>query len=141
MLDVRRATYLDIGLFWVLRLDPWARAMFFETEPPTWADHVAWWERPYRRFVGYVETYPVGVAWLATDDGETTISVNVARESRGLGLGSQLIRRVTEQAGGAVSAYIKPDNRSSCRAFERAGYHYVGPAEVGQAGAVLYQWP
>jgi hypothetical protein len=81
------------------------------------------------------------VAWLATDDGETTVSVNIAAEWRGKRYGVQLICLVSQQAIGPISAYIKRGNTASIHAFTSAGYRFVEETVLEGHAAVRYVWP
>jgi RimJ/RimL family protein N-acetyltransferase len=104
------------------------------------AEHAAWLERvladPDRTLlVVEREGEPVGTVRFdreGGEGGEATISVTVAPEQRGRGVGVQVIRESTElelaarpQLACAV-ALVKAENAASQRAFERAGYVRAG---------------
>lgn len=68
------------------------------------------------------------------------ISINVAPESRGLGLGTALIRAGTAFAlatADAVLAEVRPGNEASARAFLAAGYARLADGSHEVDGAAL----
>jgi sialic acid synthase SpsE/RimJ/RimL family protein N-acetyltransferase len=76
---------------------------------------------------------------LAQGRKTTEISINIAPEYRGKGLGSEILRSVTplvkSQGCGVIFAEIKPKNQASIHAFEKAGY-----CKIGMDGSnLLYQ--
>jgi len=115
--------------------------MSLSIHPISWDEHQEWFE-------SHLDS-PRCLFYMATDGRESRIgqirfdlaadtavvSVSLAKEWRGHGLGASLIRRGSEQcfAESAVSrirAYIKPHNESSIGAFASAGFTDEGTAEV-----------
>ncbi len=69
-----------------------------------------------------------------TDD-TAVVSLSLAREARGRGLGPALIWRGSERCFAdssvkLIRAYVKPDNKASIRAFSKAGFTDAGAVEV-----------
>ena len=62
------------------------------------------------------------------------ISINLAPEARGRGLGTAILKAATGYLGAAgiktVLAEVRLENAASLRAFEAAGYRSLGPAET-----------
>jgi RimJ/RimL family protein N-acetyltransferase len=123
-----------------LRNEPTTRRWSLDGSRIPRSHHVAWLERRLaspeacRIWVAEVEGDP-GSGWRVVGQsridvlghGTGEISVGLAPNARGRGLGGWLIRAATgrgmaELGLREVVAVIKPDNAASVRAFERAGY-------------------
>jgi len=109
----------------------------FETEPPTWER----WDAGHRdvrlvaerdgRVVGWAALSPVSSRCCYEGVGE--VSVYVAEEARGAGLGrvllDELVRR-SEQAGyWTLNAGVFPENEASLRLHRACGFREVGIRE------------
>ncbi|HEX5175316.1 MAG TPA: GNAT family N-acetyltransferase [Gaiellaceae bacterium] len=109
----------------------------FETEPPTWER----WDAAHRdvrlvaerdgRVVGWAALSPVSSRCCYEGVGE--VSVYVAEEARGAGLGrvllDELVRR-SEQAGyWTLNAGVFPENEASLRLHRACGFREVGIRE------------
>lgn len=145
MLSLRRAVTADLGLYFYLAHDPHARAMFFAPDPPTWDEHLAWWNLPALRFVAYDDTVPIGAIWF-WDETPAIVSVNLCPDARGNGFASPVIRMGSRECADEwrrpIRAYIKPDNRASVKAFFGAGYTPVGETVIeGGHKALEFAWP
>lgn len=129
-MHIREATQDDREVIWEWANDPETRAQSFDRSAIPWRDHVAWFEGvladEYRILVVGCDPEPVGMVRFDIDGDDATISVNLAPTSRGRGLGVRLITEATawfhERHPMAVTAWIRPTNLSSVRAFDRAGY-------------------
>jgi len=143
LLRVRPATTDDALLLWNWANDPKVRAVSFHSEPIPWETHRRWFasklqDENCRIMVAELPgAGPVGVVRFETEGDEAAISVSVAKEFRGQGLGAETIRRGTEiflaeTTARCVRAFVKPDNTTSLRAFENAGYQPTG--EVSHEG-------
>lgn len=117
----------------------------FETETPTWER----WEaaHPELRLVAEREGAVVGWAALSPASarhcyrGVGEVSVYVAEEARGAGLGRELLDALverSEQAGyWTLTAGVFPENLASIRLHNACGFRKVGVREgVGEAGGV-----
>jgi spore coat polysaccharide biosynthesis predicted glycosyltransferase SpsG/RimJ/RimL family protein N-acetyltransferase len=129
----RPARDADADLLLAWRNDPSVRAVSHATHEVAPAEHAAWLERvladPDRALlVVEREGRPVGTVRFDREGAEATISVTVAPEQRGRGVGVRAIRESTELELAArpqldrVVALVKAENAASQRAFERAGY-------------------
>jgi len=136
-LGLRRAQAEDSRLIWGWANDPELRAASFSPEPIPWENHVRWYAGksvdPLCFF--YVATngcgQPIGQVRFELANHEAVISVSLAPAARGKGYGAALIVRGIEQLfseSGAdlVHAYIKTDNSTSVRAFEKADFEDAG---------------
>jgi spore coat polysaccharide biosynthesis predicted glycosyltransferase SpsG/RimJ/RimL family protein N-acetyltransferase len=126
-----RAADADLLLAW--RNDAAVRAVSHTTHEVAPAEHAAWLARvladPDRTLlVVERDGAPVGTVRFDRQGDEATLSVTIAPEQRGRGVGVQAIRESTELELAArpelarVVALVKAENTASQRAFERAGY-------------------
>lgn len=141
-LRLRPVVLADRKTIWEWANDPIARSVSFSGEPIPWADHVKWFEARlgdpecHMLIAEEERAEPIGHIRIENAHGfEAVISVVVAPEHRGRGLGVALIRegtrRLLSDSGRATAhAFIKPDNEASLRAFQRAGYRRRGSATV-----------
>ena len=117
----------------------------FETAAPAWAE----WDAGHlgeHRFVARSEDQVVGWAALTPVSGRCVyagvaeVSVYVASEARGRGVGRTLLERLirsTEAAGiWTLQAGVFPENRASVELHRRCGFRVVGIRErIGKQGA------
>ena len=132
----RIATAADSRLYFDWANDPDTRQQSFNSAPIPLDAHEAWFTRKVadpNALMLIVETEmgePIGQVRLEKQpDNEVIVGVSLDKAFRGRGLASQLILEaceVCQEKWGDVpiSAYIKPDNQPSIRAFERAGFVY-----------------
>jgi phosphinothricin acetyltransferase len=140
-----------------LRADDWpeVRAIYedgirsgnatFETEPPSWEAWDA--AHPELRLVAERDDRVVGWATLSRASarrcyrGVGDVSVYVAEDARGEGVGRALLERLvelSEQAGyWTLTAGVFPENEASLRLHRGCGFRGVGVREgLGEAGGV-----
>lgn len=141
MLTLRRAEPGDCRRIWEWANETEARAQSVHTEPIPWDVHERWFfmhiDSPRCLFyLATVDDTPVGqIRYDITDDTTAVVSVSLAKEWRGHGLGTALARQGSEQcfADSAVErivGYIKPENAASIRAFAKAGFKDLGSGEM-----------
>ncbi len=143
-LTLRPVAEADCQTVWDLANDPEVRAMSFHSEPIPWETHHAWFRARLAD--------PGTVFFLAQDEAgnpagqvrfqDGVISVSLARDFRGLGLGAGLIARGCEEylkahPGIRVIARIRKENEGSVRSFVQAGFR---PAQdpVGEAVTLAF---
>jgi UDP-2,4-diacetamido-2,4,6-trideoxy-beta-L-altropyranose hydrolase len=142
MIRLRPADANDMRRVWEWSNEPGVRAVSFNSDPIPWITHEQWFTAkladPAVLFlIAEDETgQPVGQLRFDFRVQIATISLSLAPEARGRGLGAELIT----QASGSVfasgramliEAFIKPNNAGSIRAFEKAGYQPMGEVEIG----------
>jgi L-amino acid N-acyltransferase YncA len=123
------------------------RLATFETGVPSWED----WDRahlPGHRLLARDEGRVVGWAALAPVSsrcvyaGVAEVSVYVAADARGRGVGTALLAALVEssEAGGiwTLEAGILPENEASVRMHERCGFRVVGRRE--RLGRMRGEW-
>ena len=129
----------DERRIWEWVNDPVMRGFAFQTRDPVpWENHRKWFAGTLegKKRTQYVaetaEGTPAGQIRFEPNEGEPVVSVYLAGAFRGKGLAPGLIRAGTERfcaekGAGGVTAWIKPENEASRRAFQKAGY---GEAEL-----------
>jgi UDP-2,4-diacetamido-2,4,6-trideoxy-beta-L-altropyranose hydrolase len=149
-LHLRRARETDCEQIWQWANEPKVRAASFSSAPIPWEDHQRWYAARLAApdcffFVATdAAAFPLGVVRFdVRADQEAAISVALAPEARGKGLGAVLVAKGVEDffaasSATAVHAYIKPGNLSSLRAFERAGFTAAAPESIDGQPALHY---
>jgi CMP-N-acetylneuraminic acid synthetase/RimJ/RimL family protein N-acetyltransferase len=139
---LRPATAGDSAAIWRWRNDPETRRASFDEAPVPRETHRRWFAdslaRPARRiFVVRVDGADAGMVRLDLAGTDATVSINIAPERRGRGVGTAALAAAAAEAftrlgARRLVAHVKADNAPSRRAFERAGF-----AARGQAGQVV----
>lgn len=141
-LRLREATANDSRRFWELNNAPSVRAASIHAEPMSWSAHRTWYAERLRDarshlFMAACADRVIGIARveLERDGRDAVVSVALASEARGQGLGSQLIAATIAAAQRLrgveqVVALIRPDNTPSQRAFARAGFQRASHVEI-----------
>lgn len=138
--ELRPAGQEDCRRIWLWRNDPETRRASFESSPIPFETHEAWFQaalgsrdrRLYVILVGGVES---GVVRLDVAGQEAEVSIHLAPEWRSRGVGPAALRALADLAFHALGlerllASIKPDNRASLAAFQKAGFALAGEGEV-----------
>ena len=129
---LRPALFSDAITLWRWRNDPQTRAASFSGGAVELAEHERWLQetlgRPDRRlYVAHAEGRDVATARLDVQGADAVVSITVAPEWRGRGIGTHVLRALVVEAFGApglrrLVARVKPDNAASRAAFARAGF-------------------
>lgn len=140
---LRPATAEDCHRVWVWRNDPETRQASFDSSPIDFAAHQAWFkaslERDDRRlYVILADGTESGVVRLDISGKEAVVSVNLAPEWRGRGVGPAALQAVSEFAFAVLDlerlvASVKPENQRSLTAFRKAGF----TARAGEVGTLV----
>jgi len=147
-LSLRPAAQADATLLWQWRNDDHARAMSRQPGVVPWETHVAWLARRLADgdamlLIGVQGDQPVGVVRFdRRADGVAEVSIAIAADFRGRGLGKPLLQCGCERADRAgfarvFDAEIKADNLASRRIFEGSGFRVVSSDEKW----VMYRRP
>lgn len=140
----------DCRLLWEWANDPEVRSMAFSSEPILWEEHVQWLTRKLREPTCFLfvalddQDTPVGQVRFDIDKGEeANIDVSIDRSKRRSGHGSLLINRAVEEIFRVapvetVHALIKPHNKGSIKAFEKAKFRRLGMETVKGNVAIHY---
>src|SRR5690606_13094842 len=131
---LRPARAEDVDLVFAWANDPATRAASFRSEEIGSAEHVTWFAeqlvRPDRNpRIAELRGAPIALIRLDRADergGLCIISVNLAPDARGRGLGAMALEAATREAArlgfDTIHALVRPENEASVRAFLRAGY-------------------
>ncbi len=134
------------------RNDPGTLSMFFTKEPKRWP---AFWIEYLDKYINtpnipgpyfaLVNGYKTGFIRLETapnpiDQSQTSyaISINIAPSKRGKGLGSKILKAITEELThkmgiNSIYAEVLIENTASIKIFKSAGYLYLGEKFVKPA--------
>jgi RimJ/RimL family protein N-acetyltransferase len=135
---LRAAVLEDAEIVFQWRNDPTTRQVSFHSEEILWETHQNWFQQslanPNRRiYIGEVmpQKVPFGqVRFDITSPHEAEISIVIAPEWRGKGMGGMIIRegialfRTEHPEIYIIIAFIKPDNIPSKKLFQNCGFEY-----------------
>jgi UDP-2,4-diacetamido-2,4,6-trideoxy-beta-L-altropyranose hydrolase len=132
-LRLRVATVDDRQLLFRWANDPVVRHNSFHATAITWEEHCAWFTAKLQdpaclMFIALLDDgQPLGVVRFDMQRHSATVSVSIAAEFRGRGVGGRLIRKACEallaiRPISRVNAYIKKDNVASQHVFAKAGF-------------------
>lgn len=139
---LRPARIDDLMLYFQWANDPDVRRNAFHQEPILLMSHQEWFTRKIADNRSYLyvlekEGVPAGqIRFDTTDDRTLEVDFSVAREFRGKGLGSVLLRLGVEALAQdaprpvIVHGAVKRENTASCQAFLRAGFVEQGSADA-----------
>lgn len=144
-LRVRAATPYDAEILYRWRNSDAVRAVSFSSEPIPFADHCCWLRSVLANplqvvLIGLVGDAAVGSVRYALSDRGADISIVVAPEMHGRGIGGELLEAGEAYLRGLhperllLRAVIKPDNEASLRLFTKAGFK----RSVEEPDRVLY---
>ena len=165
-LSIREVHPADCDWIYALSQEPGVRAASIRSGTFPIEEHRAWFARKMEQYrSGGLRWYvleemaqmPIGLVryesvkagaplWsggpAAEQDGGTEVSIALAPQARGHGMGALLLHRTEPHARkdlpSPLIALIKPDNGGSIKTFERAGYKRVGEEE--RMGVKLERW-
>ncbi len=148
-ITVREAIASDCGLIFQWANDAATRAASFQSDIIGWDTHRAWFSQRQQDpnclmlICGDDQGNPLGLVRFDIVEDEAIISINLNPSVRGRGLSSFIIIRTVDelfkrQGISKVSAFIKPQNISSEKAFARAGFSRKGESFVRGNEALLY---
>ncbi len=149
-LALRPAAMADAERLWAWANDPEARRWSIRTDPIPWDEHVAWLAAKLadpRSSIAIAEEAgsPVANVRLESAADRAVISIAVANDARGRGIGTRVLDLAVDAARSravpAIDAFIKPDNAVSIAAFESAGFRPVTDADLPAPGLLAYRLP
>ncbi len=128
---LRPATLEDAEFLFRLRTDPTVIEASNGKAPFDLAAHLHWFaktlDHPARMlFIVESEGIPIGQCQLDGDSHSAEVSIALTRESRGHGIGTEVLRELARRAEAEgirwLEAVIKESNAASRKAFLKAGY-------------------
>jgi len=141
---LRNATEGDCRFIWESANDPVVRAVSFSSDEISWEVHKKWFEKKLAEqstlllIAENKQKEKIGQLRFEKKTEGYVISVSLVEKFRGKGLGSLLIQLGSEKlfrtfpSADRINAYIKPENVSSVRSFEKAGYKDAGFATINE---------
>ena len=140
----------DAPLLWRWANDADTRRWSFDPAPIPYADHVAWLRARVasdstRLWIFSDECGPAGQIRLDVADGVADVSLAVAPERRGHGLGTAMLRQalasVRSEWPGEVRlrAQVFADNAPSLRLFQRCGFREIDRRRTARADVVVLE--
>jgi len=146
-LNHRYAKAEDAALLFRWANDPEVRKASFHSTAITWPEHLQWLERRLGSgssllLIFEKESSAVGIVRFEIGEEGAIIGISIDEAARGQGYGKQMIEQACMHFRGLhqlpVLAYIKKDNPSSVRSFERAGFRFLQEDEVNGIPCFLY---
>jgi len=149
---IRQGVLADSKAIWEINRQPIVRQAAFSSEDIPWASHERWFSAaitdPNRLFLlGCIEQRVAGVARFdRVEEGLLEITIAMAEEFRGQGLGRRIIRETSLKSIGflpsskGIRAHIKHENQPSIRAFEAAGFEFCGETWVKGRKVLQYRF-
>ncbi len=142
--SLRPAAATDRAHVWHWRNDPETRGASFNSAEIPWDVHERWFNDALHRadrklFIIVADEMAAGTARLDIVGREADVSIHLAREWRGRGVGSSALSALAESAFRELEidrllASVKPDNHASLAAFAKAGF-----ARVESGPVVLFE--
>lgn len=133
-LKIRKANKNDIMKYFEWVNDQNVRVSSYNSELITWQRHQKWFIEKINdpKFCFYIlqnsENQSIGqVRFEQISENNSLISVSIAPEFRGFGYGQKILKMTTSvflknNPGNKIHAYIKVNNISSKKIFEKAGF-------------------
>lgn len=134
-LYLRKSSLDDLALVFLWANDPLTRSMSFHSEPITLATHTEWFKKQLTNSKSHLlilmdsqDNVPIGQIKI---DSDGIIGISIATAYRGKGYSSAGLMITSIYAKkyfsfSILTAYIRKDNIASIKAFEKAGYIYIG---------------
>ena len=125
---LRAAELDDCAAMYAWQQDPETRRYARNTDVPTWSEHQSWLRGKLDDdnclfTVIERDQEAAGVLRLDRRDDSFEVSIVVAPEHRGAGVGAAALRLGRDLVPGhALTAFVKPQNKASERLFRQAGY-------------------
>jgi RimJ/RimL family protein N-acetyltransferase len=137
---LRPATRADGRALWRWRNDPATRRASFDGREVTLEKHARWIDESLARsdrriWIVTAAGLNVGMVRLDLEGPTASVSINLAPEARGRGLGPAALRALAAEAFGPLGlhtlrARVKRNNRASVGAFRKAGFAGRGRSAI-----------
>ncbi|WP_342449232.1 UDP-2,4-diacetamido-2,4,6-trideoxy-beta-L-altropyranose hydrolase [Acetomicrobium sp. S15 = DSM 107314] len=136
-LRLRPACEEDCQLLWEWANDAQVRESAFCSVLIPWEEHVKWFNDKLSDpnclvFIAEDQKgIPIGQIRFDIEGEQAEVDVSIDKGKRGLGYGAYIIENGVKELFQntmvkTVHAFIKPDNISSTKSFEKAGFRYIG---------------
>ncbi len=150
--ELREVLEKDCEAIWQWVNDPETRSLSFSLASISWEDHQKWFKSKLNDtsccfYIAQSNSgMPLGVVRFDIKGIRATVSVNIAPAFRGKGYGSKVIalgskKIMHDRCISYLDAMVRPENKASFRAFQKAGYKKKGFAEILEKRSIhlIYQ--
>ncbi len=139
-ISLRRATFDDCELLWNWVNDPLVRESAFCNSSISYDDHIVWCQKKINNpncFIYIIQDEQenrVGQVRIdITSENEAEVDISIHDEMRGKGYGALALSATTEDVFnqrkiGYIHAFIRVENKSSQRIFEKS--HFIAQGKV-----------
>jgi RimJ/RimL family protein N-acetyltransferase len=136
MLSFRKPTLDDMLLFFKWANDPEVRKYSYNSKPIDLENHKKWFESALKNETCVIYVFQnqykedVGqVRMQKQNDAEALIGISIASEHRGKGYANEMLTLAVDSflrdnEGFLINAFIKENNLSSKKSFEKAGFQF-----------------
>jgi RimJ/RimL family protein N-acetyltransferase len=133
----RKAELSDINIYFKWINEAEVRGNSFDSNIVTWEEHVKWFNEKvydpnysFYLFQNKNDDYIGQIRINKVNEIDSIIGVSVCIDHRGLGYGSQILKEASNDyfksfKNSIINAYIKSDNISSKKIFEKAGFSWL----------------
>ncbi|MDQ0089899.1 RimJ/RimL family protein N-acetyltransferase [Paenibacillus anaericanus] len=132
-MKLRHIEHDDIIWMWECRNEIGSRNNSIHTDEVTLSEHIDWVNQSRlmnnrKLMIAYDKDQKIAVVRLDREDYEGTVSINVAKEHRGKGNSSIILKELEvaalewDKRIHTLKAVIKKGNNASIKTFSRAGY-------------------
>lgn len=130
---LRKANIEDCDLLFEWVNYPMVRQNSFSTKEITYDEHVKWFKdiinrNDCRQYIYMEDDMPIGQARIKVHDDMAEMSYSIIPEKQALGHGSEILSKISDEVlkefpdVKKIVGKVKPDNRASQKAFEKARY-------------------
>jgi UDP-2,4-diacetamido-2,4,6-trideoxy-beta-L-altropyranose hydrolase len=138
LLKLRKVNEQDCELLWHWVNDPVVRSASFSSDLISWEDHVNWFNNKLNSQNSYIfialndQDKPIGqIRFDVNNKLQADIDISIASEERGKSYASDILKLTVNYVFKhtqiqSINAFIKPNNQSSIKSFEKAGFRKVG---------------
>jgi RimJ/RimL family protein N-acetyltransferase len=137
LIRFRKANESDLILYFNWANDPLVRVQSYNSDKVSIIEHTNWFLEKLNDnscylyiFQNELNEYIGQVRIQKTEDCDSIIGISIDSNFRGKGLGTQMLQLSAEEffrsnPNAVIQAYVKFENTSSKRIFEKAGYQMV----------------
>lgn len=99
----------------------------------SWENHSHWFSKIINSpdtniFILERNKNPIGQVRFDREDNYWKIDYSIDEKFRGMGMGSKIIELGLEKMKGKIKAWVKKENKASCRVFEKLGFKNISNA-------------
>lgn len=147
-IKIRKATLSDSRILFEWSNDPITRANSFNSNSIDWYEHEKWIEKKLKNpdshiYIAYESNFLLGVVRFEITPDETIIGITISPNNRGQGLGNKIIQlgcnEFWKSNTNDIIAYIKNENISSIKAFEKAGFKFLQSSVCNNIPCSIYK--